>query len=101
MTWEVILKGKKFDYAILRQVVEEVVSDMDNFEAFDIVDEVRKNYNSEMRRLGRGQRHKKITKGTVGKILGQIDTLKRKQIYEFIEGKPTGRVKTMYRKVEE
>ena len=102
MIWEDILKRTKLDYAILRQVVEEVISDKDNFEAFDIVEEVRKNYNDEMRRLGRRvRRHKKIAKETVGRILGQIDTLKRKQIYEFIEGKPTGRIKTMYRKVEE
>jgi hypothetical protein len=102
MGWEDILKRTKLDYAILRQVVEEVISDKDNFEAFDIVEEVRKNYNDEMRRLGRRvRRYKKIAKETVGKILGQIDTLKKEKVIEFIEGKPTGRVRTVYRKVEE
>jgi len=101
MGWEDILKGLKFDYAILRQVVEEVILDKDNFESFDILEEVQKKYNSEMRRLGRRFRHKKITKGTVGKILGQIETIKKKNVAEYIEGKRTGRIKVIYRKVEE
>ena len=101
MGWEDILKRKKYNYAILKQVIEEVISDKDNFEAIDIIVEVQEKYGSEIRRLGGKPPQRKLTKETVGKILGQIDTHKREQSIEFIEGKPTGRVKRVYRKVEE
>ena len=107
MKWENVLKRggktKNINFTVLRTVVEEIISDKDNFKIQDISEKVRERYIDEMTPIignrGRAKMHgNKLSTRNIGRIINVIETHEPKEVREYDKGKYTGKDIKIYRR---
>ena len=107
MTWENVLKRggktKNINFTVLRTVVEEIISDKDNFKIQDIFEKVREKYIDAMTPIiankGRAKQHgKKLSTINIARTVNALGTHERKEVREYDKGKATGRTIKIYRR---